>query len=97
MSLSISQQIAALEAQLEKVKDQLKEQEHEQGQKEQVFHITFEYKTNANAWPATSTLDERRVREQILHRIEDVTRDLEFDDQGEQFSLMTVARVATAS
>jgi hypothetical protein len=94
MALSLTQKIAAIEAQLEEVKEKLKEQE--QGQKEQTFHITFEYKTNANAWPAIATLDEGRVQEQILTRLCEVTEALEFDDEGDQFNLMTVSEVTTA-
>jgi uncharacterized protein YecA (UPF0149 family) len=94
MALSLSEQIASIQDQVNRLKELLKEQE--QGQKQQTFHITFEYKTNADAWPAVTTLDEARIREQILTRLCEVTEALEFDDQGEQFNLMTVARVATA-
>lgn len=93
MALSLSEQIASIQDQVNRLKELLKEQEQEQ--KQHVFHITFEYKTNDDAWPS-GEVDEDSVREQILDNLRGVTDELQFGEYDEKFNLMTVSEVTTA-
>jgi hypothetical protein len=93
MALSIQQQIASIENQLARLKDQFQEQNSPD--KEQTFHIMFEYKTRRTAWPQFDSIDEEQVRDWIKDRLEDITAELQFDDSGEQFNLLTVRELST--
>lgn len=93
MALSLLQQIASIENQLAKLKDQLQEQNSPD--KEQTFHITFEYKTRGTAWPSCERVDEEQVRDQIKDHLADITVELLFDEPGEQFNLLTVRELST--
>jgi hypothetical protein len=55
MALSPQQQIAAIENQLAKLKDQLEEQENPQ----KTFRIVFEYNTNKKLWDGQEPTQER--------------------------------------
>jgi predicted kinase len=92
MALTIQQQIASIENQLARLKDQL---EQNNPNKEQTFHITFEYKTRGTSWPQGERVDEEQVRDQINDRLADITVELQFDEPGEQFNLLTVRELST--
>lgn len=93
MALSLLQQIASIENQLAKLKDQLKDQYNPY--EEQTFHITFEYKTRGAAWPSGERVDEEQVREQIQDQLANVIVELQFDEPGEQFNLLMVRELST--